>query len=77
MICRLGFTPVRLLEEFGVRWPYVVQGGQEERRDAERSVPAVASPLLALPTKLAQRHRRHGKRQVVTRLFDTERSTFP
>ena len=51
----------RLLEELGVRWPHVVQGGQEERRDAERSVPAVASPLAALPTQRAQRHGRHGK----------------
>jgi hypothetical protein len=51
-----------------VRWPHVVQAGQEERRDAERSVPAVASPRAALPTQLAQRYRRHGKRQVVTSL---------
>jgi hypothetical protein len=30
----------RLLEELGVRWPQVVQGSQEERRDA---------PLIPLP----------------------------
>ena len=57
-----------LLEELRVRWPRVVQRGQEERRDAERSVPAVASPLAALRTQLPQRHRHHGKRQVVTSL---------
>ena len=48
------------------RGPDVVQGRQEERRDAERSVTAVASPRGALPTALTQRHRRHGKRQVVS-----------
>ena|GEM_PF-2768621 len=55
----------RLLDELGVRWPHVVQGGQEERRDAQRSVPALASPLAALPTQLAQRHRCHGKRREI------------
>ena len=35
----------RLLEELGVCLPLVVQDGQEERCDAKRSVPAVASPL--------------------------------
>ncbi len=66
----------RLLEELGVRWPHVVQGGQEERRDAQRSVPAVASPLAALPTQLAQRHRSHGKRQVVTSSASASSSFF-
>lgn len=58
-----------LLEELGVLAPHVVQGGQEERRDAQRSVPTVASPLAALPTQLSQRrhhddsfNRRPGRR---------------
>lgn len=63
----------RLLEELGVRWTHPIenenntaQGGQEERRDAQRSVLALTSPLAALPTQLDQRHRRYGKRQVVS-----------
>jgi hypothetical protein len=43
----------------------VAQSGQDERRDAERSLPAVGLPLSALPTGLAQRHCRHGKRQII------------
>lgn len=56
----------RQLKELGVRWPHVAQGGHEERRDAQRSVPAVGSLIAALPTQLAQRRRRHGKRQFVS-----------
>jgi hypothetical protein len=33
---------------------------------------SVASPLAALPTQLAQRHRRHAKRLVVTTSVDIE-----
>ena len=42
----------RVLEELRVLTPHVVQVGQGERRNAERSEPAVAAPLAALPTQL-------------------------